>query len=295
LDIIRKPFSKQVRHGMLDDGEQAYTAGVVGGVPWVAYHPPTIDVTRKAMSHAGTKLRENLAEAWALGHEMVRDRDQEQLAVLPNAKPASLCWKAGQCLCGPNAVVSQFHNALARYVRKTFPAKTTLRKGLKLASFVAHFKAAEDRRWFHIAWVNMNSWHMVFLRLEDDTDIGRQTVARPQHALVVPRDVPWTFSWAAFADMDLARPWEVEFWMLWGDGCAPRQEFEPWTLSARLVIPAAEFWNGPPPPPRRAPRGGLVLAIEDAPAAEPEALEDGGDEDEEEPDSDLEHDDDVAT
>lgn len=292
--LLQSPVCKGIsRLASVVEG-QHFSAGLVSGLLSMEFHPPASDLSRMVSNGAGKPLRDALVASWAARHAMIKHSDLPKGVV--GRKTTKICHLAGQCLCGKQAPTRQFHDELVKVLKQYFVPKSALRKGLKFADFVCRFVAGDQERWFHIAWINLNSWHMVFLPLTNDSDAIRCASAQPDHALVVDREAVWTFSWAPFSQMDLMLHWGVEFWMLWGKCAVTRAELQPWSLQVRKVVPKVAFWNGPPPPRRRAPASPrprparVVHALGDEPDVQSDDGDDRDNEGDDEQDPDEEKD-----
>ena len=165
-----------------------------------------------------------------------------------------VCHFAGFCCCrGQGLHAHQFHQGLVSLIKEVCPPKTKMRAGLKGGDMVLHLLGPDVTLWLHIGWTNLSTWHLVFLKLEEDTDPGHalQATASKAQALLAARATSWEWSWSTFKDLDLSAEWACEFLMLWGCSHQRRRHIQPCSIQARRLREPSVFWRGPPPPPPR--------------------------------------------
>ena len=154
---------------------------------------------------------------------------------------------------GPQRQLRYFHDSLVSAVKQNFPTKEH-RKALQVGDVVIRLTVAssDHEAWFHLSWCNMNTWHMVFLPLQQDHNERRVARAAPGRALVA-KAAEWMFSWNCLRMLDIQASWSVDFWRLQGSPAQLHYDLEPWAVQVQQAGPTGSFWHGPRPPRRRPP------------------------------------------
>jgi hypothetical protein len=127
--------------------------------------------------------------------------------------------------------------------------------------------------WYHIAYVNMSSWEMSLLRLEDSQCDDHCTRVAPLKALQVPTAPTWACSHTSFGQMDMQLQWHLSVHTLMGDSMVKLRHFDVRYQQVLVMSEADLFWGGVPAPRHGLPpeRREVQEALADGPAVDPSA------------------------
>jgi hypothetical protein len=153
--------------GTISRGLGAMTENLVSElVHQSTWEIPAIAMSREALPRLTTDEREMLLKDWAKRHDLLRHSDAESMGNPPGK--LGLCYFAGQCLCQGRGLRNRhFHDAVVKVL------KTVLRKGTRPRQLAENvgviavcFQSRAHTVWFHLAYMNYNTWWFVLLPLE---------------------------------------------------------------------------------------------------------------------------------
>jgi hypothetical protein len=196
------------------------------------------------------------------------------------------CHFAGRCVCSSESgkhlgkFVSEFEAAVRRVFpqpRKTDPDRKQMRLLLKRGDVVVHMSGKRSDGgvahdwWFHIAYVNMNSWEMSLLRLETSQCQEHCARVAPLQALEVPAAPTWACSYRTFSEADLQLSWHMGVHTLIGNSMMRLPKLDVRHQQVLIMTDQELFWSGVPAVPRRLPaeRQAVVEALADGAEAAP--------------------------
>jgi hypothetical protein len=189
---------------------------------------------KELVSHSITRLPNqampDLHKQWRESSGFVVHASQPK-SDLPKGSLMKRCHFAGRCICSSDhgkhcaRFVAEFEAAIRRVFpqpRQQNPERKQMRLLLKRGDVVVQMCGKSEDTvvhdvWYHIAYVNMNSWEMSLLRLEASTCPVHCNRVAPLKALQVPAEPSWACSHHTFAEVDLQLAWHVGVHTLIGD------------------------------------------------------------------------------
>lgn len=216
----------------------------------VECRPASSDLAWRALETANTSVRDAFQKHWDTRHEVVAHLLEQPLEE-PRAT-LSKCAVAGICVCsGEGRWISLFWKEVSGNLVDWCPPKSELRRRLKKGDTVLRLESSDgEQLWYHIGFVNMNSWVCSLLPLfpsEDRAHIQRAGASQP----LAPRPgVTWLMMWQAIAQLNLTKAWCMTLWLLGASSSQLQTCLEPWALQVRRATPhESEIWHSPPAPP----------------------------------------------
>ena len=209
-----------------------------------------------------------LRDRWASRHVMYKHADQPKLGVVPPSKlTASMCRHSGTHFCH-RADLKLFRGALIAVLRALFkkggPCKDMFEdaRGFLQVIFAGGAFGEDEDHYFHVPYVNQNSWAAALMYMETDDDEAAVRIATSYGNLAL-RAAPMGFDddddpqkafdamllsvlpGGFFSIVDLGRRARYQVWELVDDKCREvPSDFIPAQVEVRRRSECAPFWPG---------------------------------------------------
>jgi hypothetical protein len=139
---------------------------------WEVVVPKFRDISEHVLSSVNTTQKLELRTYWDTLHKNVCPEVCDDISDASEVKLRSACMVAGLCVCRDEA--APFRRMVATWqscMRAAFPKDTTFRRVLDEGSIVLSIQNDSGaRRFFHVSYVDLNSWEVSLLRLVESSN-----------------------------------------------------------------------------------------------------------------------------